>query len=260
MKSENPESKFVGGTPAAYEGMILEEYAFCSMANHRGEMTEYRLDLITAQDKPGAPRPVVIFVHGGGFLVPNDKRQSYIPVFARALTAAGYAVVSPDYPVFETHAERSAWNETQGADLAAEAVYRAYLYIRENAERLSLDRDRIAVMGGSAGGMTCFYLLEHYDVSVRMFGNCWGVPRRYQPDVSGFPPTLSIHGTEDALVSYALEAPIQADLARLGIPAELITVPGAGHTPIKEFDSYIPTVLAWLDRYVIGEHAQGNKA
>ena len=250
MSSTNPEGKFVCDDLSAYEGMRLEEHVFCQMRDSRGEMKEYKLDVILSPDAPSAPRPVVIFVHGGGFLPPNDKRQSYVATFARGLTAQGYAVVSPDYPIFENNEQRSAWNETQGADLAAEAVYRACLFIKENADRFAFDKERIALMGGSAGGMACFYLLEHYDVDVKMFGNCWGVPRKYAVDVTGFPPTLSIHGTADKLVSYALEAPIQKDFERLGIPAELITLQGAGHTPIKEIDLYMPTILEWLDRYV----------
>lgn len=258
MSNMNPEGAFVKNDLSAYQGMILQEMAFCQVKDSRGELKEYKMDLIVSPDTPADPRPVVIFVHGGGFLPPNDKRQSYIATFARALTANGYAVVSPDYPIFESKEQRDLWNATQGADLAAEAIYRAYLYVKENAESLSLDRGRIALMGGSAGGMTCFYLLEHYDVDVKMFGNCWGVPRKYAVDVTGFPPTLSIHGTDDKLVSYALEAPIQKDFERLGIPAELITLQGAGHTPMNEFDTYFPVLLAWLDRYVKGTQQQSG--
>lgn len=250
MSNANPESKFIVKDLSAYEGMTVGEHTFCRLENCHGEMQDYKLDVISAPNEPTAPRPVVIFVHGGGFLRPHDKRQSYISVFARALTEAGYAVVSPDYPIFDNVEERNAWNNTRGADRAAEAVYRAYLFVKENAERFSFDADRIAVMGGSAGGMTCFYLLEHYDVDVRMFGNCWGTPRTYSVDVTGFPPTLSIHGTADTVVPYELELPIQRDLARHGIPSELISVPGAGHTPIEHFSSYSPTLLEWLDRYM----------
>ena len=252
MSNFSPEGEFVQHDLSAYLGMSLREMAFCRVKDHRGDLKEYRLDLIVSPGAPTEPRPVVIFVHGGGFLPPNDKRQSYVATFARALTEQGYAVISPDYPIFENNEQRALWNETQGADLAAEAIYRACLFVKENAEALSLDPSRVALMGGSAGGMACFYLLEHYDVDVKMFGNCWGVPRKYAVDVTGFPPTLSIHGTDDKLVSYALEAPIQKDFERLGIPAELITLQGAGHTPIKEFGTYFPTLLAWLDRYVKG--------
>ena len=250
MSNVNPESQFVTKDLAAYAGTVVEEYTFCQMENYHGQVQDYKLDVITAPEAASSPRPVVIFVHGGGFVQPNDKRQGYIPVFAKALTKAGYAVVSPDYPVFDDHAHRATWNKTAGADRAAEAVYLAYQYVKANAERLNLDAEHIAVMGGSAGGMACFYLLEHYDVDVKMFGNCWGSPR-YQPiDVSSFPPTLSIHGTADPTVPYELELPIQDDFARFGVPHELVSVEGAGHTPMKHFQTYIPTVIEWLDRYM----------
>ena len=89
-------------------------------------------------DRSTIPLPVVIFAHGGGFVQPNDKRQGYIPVFAKALTKEGYAVVSPDYPVFDNLKEREAWNKTAGADRAAEAVYLAYQYTSRKTPKGSI--------------------------------------------------------------------------------------------------------------------------
>jgi len=250
MTNSNPESKFVTKDLSAYNGMKLEEYTFCQLEDYNGIMQNYKLDVITSPEDPEAPRPVVIFIHGGGFIKPNDRRQGYIPTFARALTKAGYAVVSPDYPVFDSGAQRATWNKTLGADRAAEAVHLAYLYIKENAEKFNFDTERIAVMGGSAGGWTAFYLLEHYDDKFRFFGNCWGSPRNYLPDVTKFPPTVSVHGTADKLVSYDLELPIHAAFEKAGIPNKLITLEDAPHTPMKYFETYIPTVLEWLEKYM----------
>ena len=250
MSDIHPESQFITKDLAAYEGMTVEEYTFCRLKNYRGEMQDYALDLITLPEPTEAPRPVVIFVHGGGFVQPYDKRQGYIPIFAKALTKAGYAVVSPDYPIFDTREQRNEWNDSFGADRAAEAIHLAYLYIKENAERLRLDADRIAIMGGSAGGMACFYLLEHYETDIKAFGNCWGAPWKLLPDVAAFPPTVSIHGTADPLVSYELELPIQDAFKTAGIPHKLLSIEGAGHTPMKHFGTYIPTVLEWLEKHL----------
>ena len=250
MTNANPESKFISKSLAVYEGMKLEEYTFCRLADYNGETQDYKLDVITAPEDSDTPRPVVIFVHGGGFIKPNDKRQGYIPIFAKALTKAGYAVVSPDYPVFDNGEQRAAWNRTLGADRAAEAVHLAYLYVKENAEKFNFDAERIALMGGSAGGWTAFYLLQFYNDSFKMFGNCWGSPRNYKPDVTKFPPTVSIHGTADKLVPYELEPPIHEAFEKAGIPNKLITLEDAPHTPMKFFDTYIPTVIEWLDRYM----------
>jgi acetyl esterase/lipase len=250
MINNDSERKFISHGVAAYEGMSLEEVAFCKMEDYHGVMQDYKLDVIKAPDESDAPLPVVIFVHGGGFVQPHNKRQGYIPVFAKALTKAGYAVVSPDYPIFDNRAHRDTWNETIGADRAAEAVHYAYLFVKENAKKYNFDPERIAVMGGSAGGMTCFYLLEYYDDSFRFFGNCWGTPWHRVPDVKKFPPTVSIHGTADQTVSFDLEAPVQEALEKAGIPHELVAIEGAPHTPMKHFAEFIPTVLTWLDRYM----------
>jgi len=195
-------------------------------------------------------RPAVIFLHGGGFIPPCCKRQKYVPVFARALTAAGYVVIAPEYPVFDSaeHREAAALPD-RGAALAAEATHRTYEYIQKNADMLGVDPERIGIMGGSAGGFTSFYLLTHYNDAFKFFGNCWGCPP-YEMDLSKFPPTISIHGTADQAVSYGNEQPVQEQLERLGIPHKLITLEGAPHTPMKEFDQYIPDVLAWIEKYM----------
>ena len=70
------------------------------------------------------------------------------------------------------------------------------------------------------------------------------------PDVTKFPPTVSIHGTDDITVSYELELPIQDAFEKAGIPHKLITLEGSGHTPIKRFNEYISTVIEWLDKYM----------
>ncbi len=43
------------------------------------------------------------------------------------------------------------------------------------------------------------------------------------------PPSLLIHGTEDASVPYSQSVTFQAKLKELGTPCELITIPGGEH-------------------------------
>ncbi len=250
MTNIDPELKFVSHGIEAYAGMRLEELTFCRLENYYGEIQDYKLDVITSVEKPQNPRPVVIFVHGGGFVQPHNKRQGYIPVFARSLTAAGYAVVSPDYPIFNNSDDRLKWNESRGADRAAEALHIAYAYIKENAEKLNFDSEHIAIMGGSAGGMACFYLLENYNDEFKFFGNCWGAPWSIKPNVTNFPPTVSIHGTADKAVAYELELEIDASFEKAGIPHKLITLEDAPHTPMKYSSTFMPIVLEWLDKYM----------
>lgn len=242
----NPEIEFRDKYKPDYSGMTLTELAFCEMEDHNGIRQTYKLDLITPPNRPAKPRPVVVFVHGGGFTQPCDKRQAYISVFARALTASGYAVVSPDYPIFDDETQlNAAGGETAGYDKAGEAIHRAYQYIAAHAEELELDVNRIAIMGGSAGGWASFYGIGNYTDRYRAFVNLWGAPEQF-PDLAEFPPTLSVHGNADTLVPYQRELPIQEALEAHGIEHRFITLDGSGHTPLDRMGDFLPQVMALL--------------
>lgn len=229
-----------------YSGMTVMEVPFCSMEDHSGTLAEYKLDVITAQNVTSGKLPVVFFIHGGGFLKPNDKRQAYISVFARELTRNGYAVVSPDYPQFDDEQQlAAAGGEAAGYKKAAQAIHDAYRFVAENGGQWNLDASRIAIIGGSAGGWAAFYTIANYRDSYRAFINCWGAPA-VLPSVADFPPTLSVHGTEDVLVPYVLETAAQTALEQAGIDHELITLPGCGHTPLNKFGEFMPVILKFL--------------
>lgn len=236
---------------ADYSDVALIEMPFCEIADHAGVMQTCKLDLITSKEKPAKPTPVVLFLHGGGFVPPCDKRQAYVSLFARHLTQAGYAVAAPDYPLFDSPAQRAASGGLPaGAAKAGEAVHKAYRYLVENGERLGLDTSRVAIMGGSAGGMAAFHALASYRDSYKAFVNLWGAPNPV-PDLSGFPPTLSVHGTADPSVPYSWEKPIQKSFEEKGVWHRLISLEGAGHTPLDRIDEYLPPILTLLtERFV----------
>lgn len=86
------------------------------------------------------PFPVILYIHGGGFVVAN--RQVY-DSSARALTVAANAiVVSTDYRQGPENRFPAAHVDT----------YAAYLWVRANAAAFNGDPARIAVAGESAGG------------------------------------------------------------------------------------------------------------
>jgi len=90
-----------------------------------------------APEGPG-PHPVAILIHGAG----SDKRSSSIAYMADFLTPARYAVFSIDYRLPPKHPYPA----------MVEDVERAVRYIRYHARKWDADPDRIALVGGSAGG------------------------------------------------------------------------------------------------------------
>ena len=227
-----------------YEGMDLREMEYGELVDHYGKRRRYALDLIAPTGKEG-PFPVVMFIHGGGFSLPCTKRQRYIPVFARIFTSQGWAVAAPEYPVFDTYPEAAAAGERAGAVKAAEAIKTAYSFLASNSGDLRIDMGKCALIGGSAGGWASFYALSMYPGLFKAFINLWGPPETV-PDVSSFPPTVSVHGTSDKLVPYSREKAVQDALEEKGIKHTLVTLEGLGHTPVDEREQYLPEVMKCL--------------
>ena len=87
--------------------------------------------------------PLVIFVHGGGWLV-NDKYADigYMKNTVAEIVSKGFALASIDYR-FATQAIFPA--QIQDCN-------RAVSFLVDNADTYGFDKDRIALMGFSAGG------------------------------------------------------------------------------------------------------------
>ncbi len=193
-------------------------------------------------------RPLILFLHGGGFHTPCDRRQTYVSLFARAFLAAGYAVAAPDYPVYESAREAEEAGEKKAALIAGEAAYEAHKMVLAQAGRYGIDPARPVLMGGSAGAMAAFSAAARHPGVWSVLVNLWGPPEKV-PDASSFPPVYSVHGTADELVPFAREAPLQAALSAAGIPHELFVLPGEGHTPIGRMAEYLPGIFSFLERY-----------
>jgi len=87
-----------------------------------------------------APAPLIVFVHGGGWMRGDKRRDTGAQNVAHAL-AGGYAFASVNYRLVP-----GATVEQQAADVAA-----AIAWLRGHAAQSNIDPARIVVMGHSAG-------------------------------------------------------------------------------------------------------------
>lgn len=95
------------------------------------------------------PTPLVMYIHGGGF-VGGDKSRYYDSEDWERFLAAGVSVASINYRFM---------NQAPYGILASmNDSKRCLQYIRANAEKYNLDKDRIACSGGSAGAGTSLWL------------------------------------------------------------------------------------------------------
>jgi acetyl esterase/lipase len=98
-----------------------------------------KLDIYLPQNGTG-PFPVILSVHGGGFMAGDKKDRQVEPMLSGL--KRGYAVVAINYR------------------LSGEAIWPAQIYdckaavrwIKANAQKYNLDADHIVAWGGSAGG------------------------------------------------------------------------------------------------------------
>jgi acetyl esterase/lipase len=230
---------------------------------------EGKLDVYALRG-PGTS-PVVIFIHGGGW-VQGTKEGSLLS--ALPFIAMGYSVVNVEYRLANVSL----------APAAIEDCRCALRWVIAHAKDYNFDATRIVVSGASAGGhlalttgmipatagldRSCYTVDEpHVAAIVNFFGiadvpdlldgpNKKPFPENWpytvqwlgnQPNRAeiakaaspmtyvraGVPPTISIHGDADPLVPYNHSVKLQEALQKAGVAHELVTIPGGGHGNFK---------------------------
>ena len=256
---------------------------------HVGNRTLH-LDLYF-QDTAGASRPLIVWVHGGGWSE-GDK----FPTPAARLIADGYAVASVEYRL-------SAEVKWPGQLYDCKAAIR---WLRANAQKYNLDADHIGVWGNSAGGHLVSLLGTTGDVKelegdegnpdqssrVQAVVDFYGPidllrmdataskPKSDAADLAEAvmlggrlsqnldkvkaanpmtyiskddPPFLAVHGTADQVVPPQQSEFFVAALKAGGVEASLENVYGAQHSIRQVFTPVIEeTVASFFDKHLRG--------
>ena len=124
--------------PAPYDGAHVQTDL------KYGPDDRHLLDIASPKNPDGKPRPVLIFVHGGGFT--RGNRVTIAPFYANVMSWAvknGFLGVNMTYRL----APKDSW--PAGRDDVARVVE----FVRRNIEKHEGDPARIYLMGHSAGAM-----------------------------------------------------------------------------------------------------------
>lgn len=116
-----------------------------------GDHPNNKLDLWLA--KSDKPTPLIVFIHGGGF-VGGDKSAVGSGIVQQAL-AHGVSIASINYR-FRTEA---------AINVVLRDCARAVQFLRSKAGEWNLDRTKVAAMGGSAGAGASMWLAFHDDLA-----------------------------------------------------------------------------------------------
>ena len=232
---------------------VEKDIVFGEVVNHKGETENLLLDVYTPVGDEEINRPAILWIHGGGFRYGNDKTQSYIVAMATRFARRGYVGVSIDYRVRENPRD-----DIEGTlSHALEDAMSGLNWLRSNSEKYNIDKEKIIVGGGSAGGMIAVILClkdntssENWDKSgIIGLVNLWGSPDpswRVSMVDKNDPPTIIVHGTEDPSVPYINSALLIKELERHEVKCELIPIEGAGHTPAGHMDEFAKKVARFL--------------
>jgi acetyl esterase/lipase len=117
---------------------VLGDVVYAQPMGHR----PLRLDLY--QPPAGKPRPLVVFVHGGGWTTGHKRATAHFadfPGLLADLAQRGFVVASVEYRL----------SAEQAFPGAVDDVKAAIAFLRGNAGRYGIDAGKVAVWGGSAG-------------------------------------------------------------------------------------------------------------
>jgi acetyl esterase/lipase len=164
------------------------------------------LDLRLPAAKGKSSSPLVINIHGGFWRAKYDLNHA--GHLCAALTASGLATANLEY--------RRVGNAGGGWPGTFADIRSAYQFLLQHADAEHLDRERIVVMGHSAGGQLALCLAAH-EPSVKRVVSLAGVVdlrQAYQLHLSHDAVAEFLHGTPTEVPEHYLEA----DPLRLSIP------------------------------------------
>jgi acetyl esterase/lipase len=230
-----------------------------------GEASGEKLTMDYYAPAGSGPHPIVVIIHGGGFIGGTSKNgsEAYCADF---LAPAGYSVFSINYRLAPRYPYPA----------MVEDVETAIRYLRSHAGEWKADPDKIALVGGSAGGYlsNMVGLLNapgaRVQAVVTLFGPSDFRGKPMNENVHALlddlvskkgeefalaeaspithvtrdaPPFLLIHGDKDEAVPFSESTNLQRALQAAGVQCDLIRIPNGPHATGSWYK--IPGVPDW---------------
>jgi len=232
-------------------------------------------------DRAAEPRPTLLFIHGGGWVVADRRPETWAYPFLER----GWHVVSIQYRL-----------GPGTAPVAVDDAVCALNWVVKNADALGFDREKIVVAGASAGGHLalttgtlgsrpghdCYpgnefrvhsvinwfgitdieAVANFLDTLGHDFGNyarIWigdqsvaEISAAYSPlhlVHADSPPVLTIHGTDDTVVPHDQAVVLHERLDELGVRNELLSLQGGKHAGFTDaqFQQAFGTIISFVE-------------
>ncbi len=173
---------------------------------------QLEFDFYRAKGNKGSV-PLIVFVHGGGFSSGKHNTKG-IKIFAEKLAQRGYAVASVSYRLTMKKqgfgCNTPAGKKIEAINEASYDISKAIQHIIENNKEYKIDKDKIILVGSSAGAETVLNMAFVYDTTILpddfkfagVIGMAGAITTISKIDSTTAIPTQLFHGTADQLVPY----------------------------------------------------------
>ncbi|EZH66364.1 hypothetical protein DH09_10550 [Bacillaceae bacterium JMAK1] len=138
LETLSPEEARANRRIGTDDGQVVEEVK--RVENLSFESEGYTIPVRVYQPEGTTPQPVLVYFHGGGWVL--GDLDSHDPVCRRIANASQSTVISVEYRLAPEYPFPAAVYD----------CYNAVHWVREQAEALGIDHERVAVGGDSAGG------------------------------------------------------------------------------------------------------------
>ena len=261
----------------------ISDIQYGTAMNIKGEKENLLLDIITPpQSDTNKKRPLLIFIHGGGFKN-NTKKGKFNSLLCTSFAKRGYVTASIEYRL---GIENTGANEDYHAALyrAQQDGKAAIRFFKRYAEKYGIDSAQIFLTGSSAGSKTALAIAymdeneipkdidqkrwgalegnsgnEGYSSKVKGVINNWGAIIDFKWIQKGDAPLFNVAGTMDKTVPYDSSydyhgfkygpSILYNHCISLGIQTGWQPFIGAGHTLDNKKnlqDSAVKSMADWL--------------
>jgi acetyl esterase/lipase len=243
------------------------------------EYKETVLDILQPKAASEMKRPGVLVIHGGGWV--GGAKERMVERYCLPYLEKGFVVANVEYRLAKAAL----------APAAVTDVLNAAAWFRKNAKKYNVNRKRIVVTGGSAGGHLALMVAmtskgarfgptgkvaavvnvygitdvadQLHGPNMRKYAVTWlpeqqgrmDLARRLSPMTyvrKDLPPILTIHGDADQTVPYEHGFNLTKALRDVGVDAQMISVPNGKHGFTKEeWAGLLPQIFTFLQRHGI---------
>ena len=224
----------------------------------------YLLDLYQPENDTSTSRPLIIWMHGGGFKFGNKKSRG-TPLWSKRFAQRGYVCAAVNYRLSKEKTLSDFTALVNACSAAMEDISLAVSFFKQHHNLYGIDTSRIILAGNSAGGMIA--LQSVYSNPTLMKQRVHPVPLSNLVSAAGNPlqiaaiinfwggmfdtswlknarvPIVSVHGSRDRIVPFTKtdngvygSSIIHKNADALHIPNRLKVYEGYGHELQKRFN------------------------